>query len=107
MSEIRRLLPRQFTDWRGKYMIEGDLLERWRDCRVIDVSSAGAGLELLDTSPEETMGHRIILAVHLRGDIRNSRSGRNDTVRAGIQFVDLTEAERIYLDSLGELQACW
>ena len=27
---LRRLLPRQFTDWHGRYMIENDPEERWR-----------------------------------------------------------------------------
>lgn len=39
--QLRRIVPRQFTDWRGKYMIEGDPYERWPDCRLIDFSSAG------------------------------------------------------------------
>ena len=71
------------------------------------MSSAGAGLELLDATAEEAFGQRIVLAVHLRGDIRNSRTGENGGVRAGIQFLDLTEAERTYLDALGQLHAVW
>ncbi len=47
VQQLRRLLPRHFTDWRGRYLIEGDPCERWRDCRIVDMSSAGAGLELL------------------------------------------------------------
>ena len=46
MEQIRRLVPRQFTDWRGKCMFEDDPGQRWRDCRVLDVSSAGAGLTI-------------------------------------------------------------
>jgi hypothetical protein len=106
MSEIRRLLPRQFADWRGRYMIEGDPTESWRDCRVIDISSAGAGLELLDTSAEEAAGQRILIAVHLRGEIRNS-APKGEALRAGVQFVDLSDAERFYLESLEEIKALW
>ena len=72
MDQIRRLLPRQFTDWRGKYMFEDDPVDQWRDCRVLDVSSAGAGLQLLETDEEAIVGDRILLAVHLRGVLRNS-----------------------------------
>jgi hypothetical protein len=107
MSEIRRLLPRQFADWRGKYNFEGDPVERWRDCRVIDISSAGAGLELIDTNAEEADGRRILIAVHLRGEIRNAAPRKNETLRAGVQFVDLSDAERFYLDSLEEIKALW
>jgi hypothetical protein len=105
--KLRRLLPRQFADWHGKYMIEGDPEERWRECRVVDMSSAGAGIELLDVSPEETKGRRIALAVHLSGEVRHAKPGREDSLRVGIQFVDLTEAERTYLESLAHLRALW
>ncbi len=107
MHELRRLLPRHFTDWQGKYMIEDDPDELWRDCRVVDMSSAGAGLELLGVRPEELPGHKIILAVQLRGEVRNFRPGRNEGMRVGIQFSDLTPEEREYLDSLMELKAAW
>jgi hypothetical protein len=104
---LRRLLPRQFTDWRGKYRIEGDSDEHWRVCRVVDMSTAGTGLELLDATPEEVEGRRIILAVQLRGDVRYSMPTGTDGLRVGIQFVDLTEAERDYLESLADLHAGW
>jgi hypothetical protein len=107
MEQLRRLLPRQFTDWRGKYLFEDESEQHWRDCRVLDVSSAGAGLELLETAPGELVGTRILLAVHLRGELRNSEPTKSDHTRAGIQFVDLTVEERFYLDSLAELQAAW
>ena len=108
-TELRRLLPRQFTDWRGKYRIEGDSTEHWRVCRVVDMSTAGTGLELLDATPEEVEGRRIILAVQLRGDVRYEPAPtETDGLRVGIQFVDLTEAEhRDYLESLADLHAGW
>ena len=49
MDHFRRLLPRQFTNWHGKYPFEEESEPRWRNCRVLDVSSAGAGLELLES----------------------------------------------------------
>jgi hypothetical protein len=105
--QLRRLVPRQFTDWRGKYMIEGDPSERWRDCRVIDVSSAGAGLELLDATPQETEGRHIVLAVHLRAAVKNSGPVRGQILRVGAQFVDLTPSEYAYLASLAKVDAHW
>ena len=88
--QMRRLVPRQVTSWRGKYMIEGDPEQRWRDCRIVDVSSAGAGVELLDTTAEEAEGCQIILAVHLRASVKNtgpergrsSEWGRNSLISA-------------------------
>jgi len=105
--QLRRFLPRQFVDWSGTYLVEGDAERRWRDCRVIDVSTAGIGLELLDASPEAAEAHRIFVAVHLQAEIRHIRPAKNDHLRVGAQFVDLTDAERAYLHSLTDLDARW
>lgn len=107
MEQIRRRLPRQFTDWQGQALIEGDPERRWNNCRVIDISSAGAGLELVGAEPRVSSGDRIIVAVQLCGEVRSCIAAKNDRTRIGIEFVDLTEAERLYLDSLAELQAVW
>jgi hypothetical protein len=104
---LRRLLPRQFTDWHGRYMIEGDPDERWRPCRVVDVSTLGAGLELFDVTPDEMAGQSIILSVDLRGEVKHAVEARSDGLRVGIQFDDLTEAESTYVKSLVRLQAHW
>ena len=40
----------------GKYLFEDESEQHWRDCRVLDVSSAGAGLELLETAPGQLVG---------------------------------------------------
>ena len=107
MSELRRRLPRQFADWSGKYAFEDGPDESWHDCRVVDISSAGAGLELLEAPLEDTVGRTILLAVHLRGQLRNAVPGRGDGVRAGVQFLGLSRAEHEYLDSLAVLQMKW
>jgi hypothetical protein len=108
VRELRRSIPRQVTDWRGKYMIEGDAEENWRDCRVLDISSAGAGLELLETTAEETEGRNIVLAVHLKATVRNATKGNaSDRVRVGAQFVDLSTPELDYIKSLATVGARW
>ncbi len=104
---LRRLLPRQFTDWHGRYMIEDDPEERWRPCRVVDVSTLGAGLELFDITAEEMDGRSIILSVDLKGEVKHTVSGRSDGLRVGIQFEDLTDAENAYVRSLVKLKALW
>ena len=106
-QKLRRLLPRQFADWRGWYMIEGDPKQRWRECRVADISSAGAGLELRDATPEEIDGRRIILAVQLTAEVRYTREGNDDQLRVGTQFVDLSDAERAYISSLVDSGTRW
>ena len=105
-NELRRLIPRQFTDWRGRYMLEDDPSHRWRECRVIDVSSAGAGLVLSDTTRDEAEGRHILLAVQLRAVVRNLSESKTG-IRAGTQFVDLSPAEHEYLRSLARIDARW
>ena len=104
--ELRRFLPRQFADWRGTYLIEDHPDRRWRCCRVVDISSAGAGLELVDAPTETAEGCRIVVAIHLEGEIRNT-SPKGDRLRVGTQFLNLTDAERAYLDSQERLAVHW
>jgi hypothetical protein len=104
---LRRLLPRQFTDWHGRFMVEGDPDERWRACRVVDVSTLGAGLELFDITPEEMDGRSIILSVDNEEEVRDEVADRADGLRVGIQFEDLTDDESAYVRSLVGLQAHW
>jgi hypothetical protein len=105
--QLRRILPRHIADWHGKFLIEGDNAEPWRDCRVMDISSAGVGIELANTTSEEVDGHTIILAIHLRGEVKHSQPAKDDRLRVGAEFLDLTDEERAYLASLQELQAHW
>lgn len=107
MTELRRLLPRQFANWRGKYAYEGDSEVNWHDCRIIDISTSGAGLELLDSEDDEVVGNHILLAIHLRGEVRNAAPGRDDSLRAGVKFVGLSQLEIDYMDSLAVLGAKW
>jgi hypothetical protein len=107
MAQLRREVPRQTIHWEGEYRVDGDAEGRWRRCRIIDVSTAGAGLELLDARPEETCGRQITVAVQLHGEVKNSSEGAEDSLRVGIQFVELTPSERNYLESLAQSQARW
>ncbi|HXW81157.1 MAG TPA: PilZ domain-containing protein [Acidimicrobiales bacterium] len=115
MSEVpdmehqrRRLIPRQFVDWEGSYLIEGDPVQHWRDCRVIDISSAGAGLDLMDTTVAEVEGgRRIFVNLRLMGETRHNSETEVDRIRVGIEFVELTEVEQAFLDSLRQLDARW
>jgi hypothetical protein len=84
-------------------MIEDDPTQRWRECRLVDISAAGAGLELLDATPEETQGRRITLALELKAEVRYTREGSDEELRVGIQFVELTDAECAYIAHLAEL----
>jgi len=106
-GQLRRALPRQFANWGGTYVIETEPEIRWRDCRVIDISSVGAGFELFDAPPQASEGQRIFVAVHLRGEIRNSRPTMDGRIRVGTQFIDITDEDREHLRSLTRLGVRW
>jgi len=104
----RRLIPRQFVDWEGSYLIEGDPVQRWRDCRVLDISSAGAGLDLMDATVAEVEGRRrVFVNLRLVGETRHSGKTEGNAIRVGIEFMELTEVEQAFLDSLKRLDARW
>jgi PilZ domain-containing protein len=104
--QLRRLVPRQRTDWRGLYKLEGDLRERWRECLFVDVSSTGAGLVLKDVTREEAEGRHIHLAIQLQAVVKNLTEDRAG-LRAGTQFVGLSDVEQEYLLSLARSGGRW
>lgn len=104
--QLQRLVPRQFTDWPGRYLLEGAPSDAWRDCRVTDVSIAGAGLVLSGSTVEEVDTRGLVLSVELQAVVRHVKEGRAG-LRAGVQFVNLSEAEKEYLRELRQLGARW
>ncbi|HEY5025376.1 MAG TPA: PilZ domain-containing protein [Acidimicrobiales bacterium] len=106
-AQLRRSLPRQFANWGGTYVIESEPEMRWRDCRVVDISSIGAGFELRDAPLQAPEGQHIFAAVHLRGEIRNSRRTDEGRLRVGTQFVDIADEARASLRSLTGLDVRW
>ena len=104
--QLQRLVPRQFTDWPGRYLLEGAPSDAWRDCRVTDVSLAGAGLVLSGAAVEDTEDKGLVLAVELESVVRHARRAKAG-VAAGVQFVNLSEAEKEYLRELKQLGARW
>jgi hypothetical protein len=107
IEQFRPFLSRHFVDWPATYVVEGHLEMPWRNCRVTDVSTASAGLELAGAPEEATEGRHIFLDVHLLGEIRSSRSDQDSRKRIGIKLLGLTDAERAYLESLTDLEARW
>ncbi len=106
--QARRVLRRE-VDWTTRYMLEGNRDQGWRECRVLDVSRGGAGVELSDTTLEEARAHRVVLefeappaVLRLRGEVRHVGPGSDGGVRVGLQFTGLSVLERDMLDSLLE-----
>jgi hypothetical protein len=107
----------------GSCYIEGEPSDLWRECAIIDVSALGLGIELLHPDPVDLLGlwqdgelrthvsRRITVRLELgpsvemtvAGRVRNAGSGPDGIVRAGVEFVGLTETERSMVDRLVQL----
>lgn len=117
--ERRRRVPRQYAGWTGKYCIEGARPEAWHECRILDISLVGIGVELFGPVPvhDELMGARIVVETHTpageslsiraRGEVRNVVPGAAGGTRVGLELVDLTDLERSILDALVVMEALW
>ena len=103
----RRLLPRQPVEWEGEYLLGDEVGSTWQRCRILDVSSGGVGVELVQTDGEVTVGQEIRLVVELRGEIRHTRLTEDDTVILGAEFLGISDAMREYFASLAAVNARW
>ena len=90
--------------------------EVWRECAVLDISPFGLGITLGDddSSQFELVGRRVAVefpavsdwvSIRVEGRIRNAVLIRPGLVRAGVEFVGLSEAERAIATVLGVLTA--
>jgi len=103
--ENRRRVPRQPAGWVGLCHVEGgSVVGWWQDCRVIDISMLGLGITFQYPRPSELVGRGISLEVPAAGDsvkirfegeIKSATAAIPEgTVRVGVEFVGLSEAER-------------
>jgi hypothetical protein len=121
-SEFRRRGPRiATTSWSGRYIVEDDPASEWRDCRVLDISVLGVGLELFPTgSGDESdllVGHRLVIlvqapvgksiSVRLMGTVKNVGSGSQGGTRVGLEFVGLSDTEQAIVRVVEQLQVAW
>jgi hypothetical protein len=104
----------------GACHVEDEPSDLWWECAIIDISTLGLGIELCHPDPVELLGlwqrgelqlqvsRRIAVRLDLgpsvdmtvAGEVRNAGSGPNGIVRAGIEFVGLTEPESSMVDHL-------
>jgi c-di-GMP-binding flagellar brake protein YcgR len=115
---LRRRAPRVITPgWLGIYIVEDDSRAGWGDCRVLDLSILGVGLELFGTVPDDLVGHRIVvqisvsvgtsISLRLVGEVRNTADGPQGGNRVGMEFVDLSDTERAVIGVIEKLGATW
>jgi hypothetical protein len=110
----RRRIDRQPAGWVGSYKLAGESTLGWSDCRVVDTSALGLGIAFDYPEPTDLRGRFIsvnlsgdggALSVRLEGEIKNAVSAISNEVRAGIEFVPLSETERAITAVLGTLNA--
>ncbi|HEY3672659.1 MAG TPA: PilZ domain-containing protein [Acidimicrobiia bacterium] len=107
----RRSGRRESAGWLGRYVPVESSGRDWSRCRVLDVSTGGAGLELLGPGDQAgaLVGDRVVVdlqlvrsnmaRVTLTGEVRHA-TRIPVGVRVGLRFVDVGELERALLDRL-------
>jgi len=106
--ENRRRAERQSAMWMGSCHVEGDPADLWRDCGVFDISARGVGMDLRYPDSSGLVGRRMSVRlpigssmdITLTGEVRNAKPGPDEIVRAGIEYIDLSNTERVIVDLL-------
>jgi hypothetical protein len=92
----------------GSCLVEGEPSHLSRDCGVFDFSILGVGMDLRHPDASDLVGRRVSVRLPvgasidltLTGEVRNAKAGPDGIVRAGIEFVTLSKAERSIVDLL-------
>jgi hypothetical protein len=107
-QHFRRGVPRQPADWYGFYRFDNVEHEPSRPCRIIDVSTLGAGLELYDIAEGEQMDGLLTVNLELSGEVQSIILNENNgTARVGATFPNPTEAALQYVAALHEIRSLW
>ena len=106
--ENRRRAQRQSATWMGSCHVEGEPTHLWRDRGVFDFSVLGVGTDLRHPASSDLVGRRISVRLPvdasidmtLSAEMRKAKAGPDEIVRAGLEFVGLSEIERSIVDLL-------
>lgn len=107
----QRREPRRAAVWQGTYELPAHPTMSPGECRVLDVSKTGAGLELFGPFPRWAVDEEVVVRLdlgegvdqyELRGRVRNSARTKFGFVRAGVEFVGFSPSEQTLLRSLAQ-----
>lgn len=101
-TELRRRVARVPVGWKGLWRVEDYLNADWHDCRVIDISALGVGLEVYGYVPYGIVGRRLMVDVDtqgraasgnlsLLGEVRYTTTGPRHGTRMGLEFANSSE----------------
>jgi hypothetical protein len=117
MDLRRRRVPRQPAGWFGKCRVEGESDSSWSECRVIDVSTVGAGVEILGVVGRSLVGERLVVevqaptgatfSVRFVGQVKNAGAVPQGGLRLGMEFVGLSRTERSILSLFEQMGVGW
>jgi len=110
-------VPRvQTGEWPGRCSVEGDPESARVECKLLDLSIFGAGIELPGGPYSDFQDQKVIVEVHaplgesvslrLVGEVRNMTPTSEGT-RLGIEFVELSETEQEILKVFSIMKAFW
>jgi len=115
--ELRRRAPRIKTDWLGLCRLDDAPDSVVRDCRVIDISLLGVGVEVFSDGDDRLVGRVLVVEVEppigssvrlrLSGQVMNQGRTPAGLTRVGLQFVGLSETERAVLEVIEQLKMFW
>ena len=110
--EERRRVPRQHVRWSGKCVVEGGHAG-WTECRVIDISPAGLGLEVYGAPASELLDRRMAVEIHapagtsvtlaLLGHVRNAVPRPQGGIRVGLELDELSQTQQSILNALSQI----
>lgn len=113
----RRRAPRVSAGWPGKCRAEGDAVNAWSECRLIDISILGVGIEIVGAVPTDLVGRRLVVeanapvgasvALRLIGEVRHMSSEAHGGIVVGLEFIDLSETEQKILRVMEVLDVAW
>ena len=117
MELRRRRVPRQPAGWFGKCIVEDDREASWCECRVIDVSIIGAGIEIYGFVHHDLIGRHVTVevqaptgasvSVRFTGEVTNAGAIPGGGVRLGMVFAGLSESEQSILNMLERMDVGW
>jgi len=110
MIEERRRSQRQEAGWVGKWRIEDDSDSAPSECKILNFSMLGAGVEISKPHQGHLVGQKVTVnaqpltggsvSLRLLGEIRYASRAPGGRIQLGIEFVGLSKAEMAILDAL-------
>ncbi len=125
----RRNVPRFGVSWSGRCRVQELLDAEWMECRIVDISLRGIGLEVFGSLADDAIGHRIVveveaptggsttgqsvsvrlvdgfLDIRLVGEIRHVDPGFHGGTRVGFEFGEISQTDRSLINALLVMRA--